>query len=158
MLSFATLEEHQPSGAPVRRQLLSLLVAAACVGGCQMKKPATSAPPVPKVGPVEVGGFVEQWNAPLMAGHISRLVLREDMLFAYTASNHIYALSSTGGQILWGHQLGQAGDQILAPLVMDKGLSVIPGVSVIDRVEKNGNTLPPIEIGHSIRSSLAGAG
>jgi len=142
----------------VRRQLLSLLVAAACVGGCQMKKPATSAPPVPKVGPVEVGGFVEQWNAPLMAGHISRLVLREDMLFAYTASNHIYALSSTGGQILWGHQLGQAGDQILAPLVMDKGLSVIPGVSVIDRVEKNGNTLPPIEIGHSIRSSLAGAG
>lgn len=145
----------------MRTQLLSLLVASSLLAGCQS---ASGAPPTAQqaqTGPVGVGGFVEQWNAPLLLGsnnEIKHLYLRGDVLYAYSGYDKVYAISASGGQLLWGHQMGQPGDQIQPPLVLDKGLTVLAGISTIDRVDIHGNSMPVIEIGHSIRSPLAGAG
>ena len=143
----------------MRTQLLSLFAVVCCLAGCQSNpmKP----PPNSPVGPVGVGDFMEQWNAPLLVGlnqPITRLFLRNDVLFAYTAENRVYAMSASGGQLMWVRQIGHPGDQIQPPLLMEKNLTVIPTISTIERVEANGNGLPPIEIGHSVRSPLAGAG
>ena len=57
-------------------------------------------------GPIEVpaNAFVAVWKAPLELGRgnaINRLYLRGDTLFVYTEANRVYALSASGGQILW---------------------------------------------------------
>ena len=123
---------------------------------------ATDRPARPQTGPVGVlaSRFVEQWNAPLLLGsnnEIKHLYLRGDVLYAYSGNDKVYAMSASGGQLLWGHQMGQPGDQIQPPLVLDKGLTVIAGISTIDRVDIHGNSMPVIEIGHSIRQPLAAA-
>ena len=144
----------------MRTQLLiALVVTAGFVAGlvgCQ-----TSAPPPPttQIGPVEVGGFVQEWQLPLglsSGEKLTRLTLRQDMLFAYTSKNAVYAISAAGGQIIWITHIGQPGDQILPPLVVEKKVSVIPGVSSLTKVDADGHSEKPIEIGHSIRSGLAG--
>lgn len=156
----------------MRLQLLSVLVAGFLLVGCQ--KTAQTATPMP-VGPVEAGGFIQQWAAPLNVNPqmpLTRLYLRGEFLYAYSAENAVYALSASGGQILWQHHLGQPGDQIMPPLLMEKNVTVLAGISTIEKIDEHGRLLDPsgkpsgeagmlvkpIEIGHSIRSPLSGAG
>jgi outer membrane protein assembly factor BamB len=159
---FATLKSLFTPGASVRKQLLSLLAAFSLVAGCQSNSAAPGAAPTGSTStvqsaPIPVGGFAEQWNAPTSA-QIAHLYLRGDMVFAYTQNDKVYAFSASGGQLIWGHQMGHPGDQIQPPVVLDKDLTVIAGISTIDRIDVHGNTQPIIEIGHSIRSPLVGVG
>jgi outer membrane protein assembly factor BamB len=86
------------------------------------------------------------------------MFVRGDTVYAYSANDKVYAMSATGGQVLWQHQMGQPGDQIQPPLILDKGITVIPGVTSIDRIDAHGNVLPNLEIGHSIHSPASGSG
>src|SRR2546430_1208462 len=127
-----------PSGAPVRLQLVSVLIAGLFLVGCQ--KTGQSVAPMP-IGPVEAGGFMQQWASPLNVNPrmpLTRLYLRGDFLYAYSAENAVYALSASGGQILWEHHVGKPGDQIQPPLLMEKNVTVLPGISTLEKIDEHG--------------------
>jgi outer membrane protein assembly factor BamB len=133
------------------------MVAFTMLAGCQTNPPA---PPGPSMGPIGVGSFVEQWQAPLaLAGsnQLTDLVYQDNVLFVTTDRNSVYAIDATGGKIEWVHQVGNPDDQLRKPYMPAKGITVVPAGSTLVEISGNGRNLKTIEIGHSVRSSLAGS-
>lgn len=140
----------------MRTQLLNLMVTLTLLAGCQTKQTPVS----PAMGPIGVGSFVEQWQAPLMlspSNQLTDLVLQEDTLFATTNQNSVYSIEATGGKIAWVQQIGNRDDRLRRPFIPAKGITVVPAGSTLVEISNGGRTVKTIEIGHSIRSPLTGA-
>ncbi|HEX3357254.1 MAG TPA: PQQ-binding-like beta-propeller repeat protein [Tepidisphaeraceae bacterium] len=138
----------------MRKHLLTILATLTLLAGCQ-SKPTTR----PSIGLVEVGGFVESWASPLGLSpkeKVNQLYLRDDLLFAYTSQNAVYAISASGGQVTWTRHTGEPGDRILPPLMLDNKQTILASVSTILQIDKDGSVAKTINIGHAVRSPLAG--
>jgi outer membrane protein assembly factor BamB len=143
-------------GASLRKHLLTILTTLTLLAGCQ-SKPTTR----PSIGLVEVGGFVEDWASSLALSPgetVTHLYYRGDLLFAYTSQNAVYAISASGGHVVWTRHVGEPGDRILPPLVLDNQQTILASVSTILQINKDGTLAKTINIGHAVRSPLTGAG
>src|SRR3954469_3955931 len=130
-------------------------IVAAGAGGCRSNAPTTSKPV-----PVPAGGFLAQWRAPIelpSGDSLQHMYLRDDTVYVTTKSNHAYALAASGGQITQGYALPKTASSIQPPYVT-KDYVVFPCSSTLQVYNRAGKLIRAIEIGHNVRSPLAGTG
>jgi outer membrane protein assembly factor BamB len=133
---------------------LSCLLAAAVLCGCKSKE---TKPSGPETLPAE--GFIESWRNPLdlQGDDLSRLYLINNTIFAYSEKNTVYVLDSKGGDLKHIDPLGGTPGEVRRPLPLDNRI-LYPRRSSLAVFTNTGRDLGSLDLEHSIRSPVVGAG
>lgn len=139
----------------MRKQLLSLFLAAAVVAGCRRTNHSTG----PMVD-LPSGTFTSAWRAepPLQkSDEVKSLHLLDDQLYVYTRDNRVVKISVAGGALQWMNEVTSPLDILRPPLAI-KDTVVFPTASKLAIYNKQGQLLRTMDIGHNMRSGAVAVG
>jgi outer membrane protein assembly factor BamB len=135
--------------------ILTFATLLAAASGCaRTKKPA-----LPQVSPLSAGSFAQQWYNALKMGkdHVDSLYLRDDTLFVYSTSQHVYALSRSGGDLRYLATPQISGGTLRPPLVIGDYV-LYPSGSTLEVFNNRGRPVKTVELEKPTRSGAVASG
>lgn len=105
-----------------------------------------------------INSFQNAWTAQLETqhGHITRLFVREDLLFALTDDGSSYVLNRANGNILHAETIKLGDQQLHPPVVMKDLIAYCTNASIEVYDRKSGDLIRTKRLGYSIRSDAVG--
>ncbi len=145
----------------MKRHLLCLclcLTALASGFGCASRE-KNAARKVSGPQPLPSGSFAEQWfnDLKLAKDPIDELYLREDVLFAYTKSDLVYAIGRSNGELRYLADPEHSGGVLRPPLLIGD-LVLYPTGSTIDILNNHGRPVKVVTLDKPIRSGAVNIG
>lgn len=130
---------------------LSFAAAAMVTGGCRNR--ATQPVKQSDVQQIPPGSFAIQWPAPLGLKNdaINALYLRQDMLFAYSQDDVVYALTRNGGAIQFSNNVAVGGGTLRPPVLLADYL-VYPISSSLEIYTRRGRQMGSVPMGNAVSS------
>jgi len=129
----------------LHRNLLSLALLAAFVGGCATQKPT----PVP-VTEVPAGSFITAWSAPTDLKTVSKFYFENNTLIAYDSKNTAVGFDTKGG-LKFQAALADPEDIVGAPMVQADRM-IVPTGSSLELFSLTGIHLKSLPLKQPVRS------
>ena len=153
------MKQHVLSLKAVIALVLSTVLVGAgsggCAGGNRNKGKATEGPVA-----VPANSFVRHWTNDLKLGAkdgVDELHLGEDVVFAYTKGDLVYAVGRSGGDLRYLAQPDVSGGVLHAPLVLGERV-IFPSGSTVDVFNNRGRLVRTVALEKSVTTGAVGSG
>jgi hypothetical protein len=121
----------------LNKHLLTLALAVSAIGGCQHRD--TGPKDTGAIEPIPVQSFKREWVADLQMKDdvVDRVILREDLVFAYSKKNVAYVMNRSGGVVRFTAKITDSALPIYEPVVL-KDRFVFPTDSTLELYRRDG--------------------